>query len=354
MIWLYHFIIVTLLLAISKVIKNDKFFIVTSFWYSIFIFGQRWMTGTDFPHYLRYTLVDFQVRDPIYRFLQTFIMEQGLYFGLLVFFIFLLTLFNNYRFIVKLDKHVVFIIYIFLLSEIYFAQLSQIRQFLAVSFFLNAYFNAFNKNYARSFLNIILGTGFHTSIFFLIPFLFIKLNITRIKALYLLIVSAVLPLIDVTLILKIPFFNRYSHYVDSIFNVNLSIFHLFKFYILLFVVSVFILNLKKYRNTPTDQMILHGILFSMLIYGLSFQFAPMIRINGFFKSFEFVFLIYYLNEVDFFSISIKRLVVLGLFMVTYLGFALTDPYNITRYEFRHLRLYEEKTTEQLWEEINNF
>ena len=91
MIWLYHFIIVTLLLTISKVIKNDKFFIATSFWYALFIFGQRWMTGTDFPHYLRYTLVDFQVRDPIYRFLQTFIMEQGLYFGLLIFFIFALT-----------------------------------------------------------------------------------------------------------------------------------------------------------------------------------------------------------------------------------------------------------------------
>src|SRR5699024_11002464 len=103
-----------------------------------------------------------------------------------------------------------------------------------------------------------------------------------------------------------------------------------------------------------DQMILNGIIFSMLIYSLSFQFAPMIRINSFFKVFEFIFLVYYLNEIDNFSQIVKKTVVISLFIVTYLGSMITDPYNITPYQFRHLRLREDKTTEQLRNEINNY
>lgn len=354
MIWLFHFIIVTLLLIISKFIKNDEFFIKSSFFYALFVFGQRWMTGTDFPNYLKYTLLDFQVREPIYRFLQNFITQNNLYFGILIFIVLAITLVNNYRFMIKIDRNVVLIVYIYLISEIFFAQLSQIRQFIAISFFINAYFNAFERRYNRSLINILLGAGFHTSIIFLIPLLFIRLNITRIKAIYLLIVAAVLPLLDVTLLLRLPFFSRYAHYIESRFNVNLSVFHLFKFYILLFIVFIFIWNLKKYRKTPIDQMILNGIIFSMLIYSLSFQFAPMIRINSFFKVFEFIFLVYYLNEIDNFSQIVKKTVVISLFIVTYLGFAFTDPYKITRYQFQHLRLRDDNSTEQLWDQINNF
>src|SRR5699024_4807792 len=127
--------------------------------------------------------------------------------------------------------------------------------------------------------------------------------------------------LDVTLLLRLPFFSRYAHYIESRFNVNLSVFHLFKFYILLFIVFIFIWNLKKYRNTPIDQMILNGIIFSMLIYSLSFQFAPMIRINSFFKVFVFIFLVYYLYEIDYFSnIFYKNVVisfVIFIFLVLY-------------------------------------
>src|SRR5699024_5082993 len=106
----------------------------SSFIYALFIFGQRWMTGTDFPNYLRYYLTGFQVREPIYKFIQNFLAEHNLYFGLLIFIVFAITLFNNYRFMVRIDRNVVLIIYIYLLSEIFFAQLSQVRQFIAISF----------------------------------------------------------------------------------------------------------------------------------------------------------------------------------------------------------------------------
>lgn len=354
MIWIFHFTIVNLILLISKLIKNDKFFIDLSFVYALFIFGQRWMTGTDFPNYLKYTLLDFQVREPLYKFLQNFIVNNNLYFGILIFIIFGITIFNNYRFMIKIDRNAVLMIYIYLISEIFFAQLSQIRQFIAISFFINAYFNAFDKRYGRSAINVLLGAGFHTSILFLVPFLFIRLDISRIKAIYFLIVSAVLPLFDVTLLLRLPFFSRYSHYIESRYNVNLSIFHYMKFYALLVIVFVFIWNLREYRKKPIDQMILNGILFNMLFYGLSFQFAPMIRINSFFKVFEFIFLVYYMNEVENFSKIIKKAVVIALFFVTYLGSMVTDPYDITPYQFRHLQVREEKSTQQLWREINNY
>lgn len=354
MIWIFHFVMISLLLIISKIIKKDEFFINSSFIYSLYIFGQRWMTGTDFPNYLEYTLLDFQVREPIYKMLQNFIVNNNLYFGILIFVIFAITLFNNFRFIVKIDRNVILIIYVYLLSEIFFAQLSQIRQFIAISFFINAYFNAYENKYGKSILNVLLGTGFHTSILFLVPLLFIKINVTRIKALYLLLVSAVLPLIDITLILRIPFFSRYSHYLESVYNVNLSVFHLMKFYALLLIVFIYICNLKKYRETSIDQMLLNGIVFNMLIYGLSFQFAPMIRINAFFKFFEFSFLIYYLKEIDNFSRIIKNTVVASFFLVNYLGVIYTDPYHITDYQIRHLRLREDKTVQQLWQEINDY
>lgn len=354
MIWLLHFIIVTLLLIVSKLMQNDDFFINSSFCYALIVFGQRWMTGTDFPNYLRYSLTNFQVREPLYKFIQNILIEYDLYFGILIFIIFAITLLNNYRFMLKIDRNIVIIIYMYLLSEIFFAQLSQIRQFIAISFFINAYFNTFQKKYCHSLINILLGAGFHTSIIFLIPFIFIKINVTRIKAIYLLVLSAVLPLFDITLLLKLPFFSRYSSYIESKYNVNLSIFHLLKFYTLLLIIFIFIWNLKKYKNVPLDQMILNGILFSMLIYGLSFQFAPMIRINAFFKVFEFIFLVYFINEVNNFSKVIKKIIIISLLLITYVGTVITDPYNITSYQFRHLRLHEDKTTEQLWQEIRSY
>lgn len=354
MIWIFHFIVVTLLLLITVKKKEEDFFIKTSFVYSLFIFGQRWMTGTDFPNYLRYYLTDFQVREPIYKYIQVFLSANNLYFGILVFIIFSITIFNNYRFIIKIDRNIVLMLYAYLLSEVFFAQLSQMRQFIAISFFINAYFNAYEKKYGYSLLNILLGAGFHTSILFVVPFILIQINISRIKAIYLMLVSAILPILDVTLLLKLPFFSRYAHYIESRFNVNLSIFHTIKFYVLLIVIFLCMWNLKKIRKKTIDQMILNGILLNMLIYGLSFQFAPMIRVSSYFKIFELVFLLYYLKEINNYSKIVVKFSIIGLFSLIYAGFALTDPYLITRYEFRYLRIYDDRETEQLQSEINNF
>lgn len=354
MIWLFHFIVITSLALITIKTKKEAFFIKASFLYAVFIFGQRWMTGTDFPYYLRYTLIDFHVQEPIYDMLQRIIMSYDLYFGLLVFFIFTLILFNYYRFIIKIDRHVVLMLYLFLFAEIFFAQMSQLRQFVAISFFLNGYYYSFQKNYIKSTINILLAIGFHTSVFFMIPFLFIRLNLNRIKVLYFLLLSSILPLIDISMILHIPIFSRYSHYLGTVFDTKLSIFHYFKFYALLVVVFLFAWYIKEYKTKPIDQMILNGLVFNMLLYSLSFQFGLIIRFSFYLKVFEVIFLVYFLKELREFSLKILKPLIVTFFLGIYAGVAITDPYNITRYEFRRLRLHEEKTEKELHYEIDTF
>lgn len=354
MIWILHLIILTLFLILSLRLKNNKFFIGSSFLYVILVFGQRWMTGTDVPNYLRYYLTDFRVPEPIYRTIQVFLAENNLYFGILLFLVLLITVFNNYRFILKFDRYVLFILYFYLLSEVFFAQLSQTRQFAAISFFINAYFYAFEKKKFKSLLNILLGAGFHTSILFLVPFIFIRLKINRIKALYMLLVSAVLPLLDITLLLRLPFFSRYAHYVESRFNVSLSMFHYLKFYALVFLVFIYLWNLRKYRKDTKKQLILNGMLLNVFIYAMSFQFAPMIRVSFYFKIFEVLFLVYFLDDVKKYSKEILKFGVASFLLLIYSGVVLTDPYLTNNYQFRHLRLRDERSNKELYREVERF
>jgi len=345
---------INFILFISKLIKSDRFFINTSFLYALFIFGQRWMTGTDFPNYLEYYLVDFQGTEPAYRLLQNVLSSNGFYFGILIFIVFFITLFNNYRFILKLDKHVVLILYLYVFSEIFFAQMSQIRQFVAISFFVNSYYFSYQKQYLRSGINIILALLFHDSAVFLIPFLFIKLNLNKIKTLYLLLLSGVFPLLDPSLLLNLDIFSRYSHYLDGVFDVNLSVFHYFKFYILLAVILLFVWYMESFELTKLDQMIFNGLIFNMLIYGFSFQFAPLIRASFYFKIFEIIFLIYYHKKIKKFSLKVVQFLVVVLFIGIYAGLGITDPYDISRYEFRPLRITENRSEEVLWHEVDTF
>jgi len=354
MIWIFHFIIINILLFISKYKKSDKFFIVSSFVYSLFIFGQRWMTGTDFPYYLRYYMQNFENVESGYYLIQSFLTTNDLYFGILIFIILLITLFNFYRFILKVDKSVVLILYLFLISEIFFAQLSQIRQFVAVSFFVNSYFYAFHKGYIKSALNIILGLLFHTSVLYLVPFLFLRLKLNRIKTLCLLIISAGLPFFDISFILNLDIFAAYSSYLGGAFDVSLSPFHYLKFYIVLLIFGLFIWYAKKIGNTRIEQMILNGLVFNMLLYGLSFQFAPMLRASFYLKIFEIVFVAYYYKHLyNFSKYSIKTIIII-LFVGIYSGLAITDPYSISVYEFRPLQIQREMTYDQFRDEINEF
>jgi len=354
MIWIFHLAVITILLLIYLYRENESFFVKSTFVYALFIFGQRWMTGTDFPWYLKWYLVNHQPNEPLYRILQNFVQSNNLYFGLLIFFVFLITLINNYRFFLKIDRNVVWIIYLYLISEIFFAQLSQLRQFVAISFFLNAYFQSYYGSKVKSLINILLGAAFHTSVLFLIPVLFVKIKLDRFKLLYLLLLSAILPLIDVTIFLRLPLFNRYAHYLGSRFDVGLSGFHYLKFYALLGILFIFAWYIESYGKNKVENMILNGIILNMLLYGLSFQFALMIRVSSYFKVFEFIFLAYYFKELAHFAKPVVKTLVLIFFIGIYTGLAITDPYDVTRYEFRALRIRDERTDTELRYEVDTF
>lgn len=218
MIWIVHIVAVNILFLISYLRKSENFFLKSAFLYSMFVFGQRWMVGTDFPNYLGYYLRSHIGREPLYFGLQELFAGLDLYFGLFIFLTLLITLFNNFRFIKKLDFNVSLVLYIYMFSEIYFAQMSQIRQFMAISFFINAFYYAYQNKFKTAIINGIFGGLFHISGFFVLPFLFLKVRFNKVTALYALLLASILPLFDLSSVFKLPIFSAYSGYVDSIFN----------------------------------------------------------------------------------------------------------------------------------------
>jgi len=363
MIWVVHFIVINLLLVISKIIKKDSIFIIGTFVYSVFTFGQRWMTGTDFPFYLEYYLTDHQNFEFGYRAIQNFLKSNDLYFGLLIFGIYTLTLYNYYRLITKItteNKTRVLLIYFLCFSELYFAQLSQIRNYLAVSFFVNALYWAYYKNKIKAVVNIIFGLAFHKSILFAVPFLFlIRLKFKKITYLILFIFCLVLPLINPTFIFEIFDNLMYSGYVDSVFNQKLSGAHYVKYYffLVLTIIYIYYLNYPEKDSKLSEKdsklyLIINSVLVYNIFYGLSMQFAPIFRFANYFKIFEIIFIIYLLDYLKIFTKRFWLNIIIPVLLVLYLLIAITDSYKISYYEFRPLRFTEDKSYDELRHEMD--
>lgn len=354
MIYIIHFFIVSSLYIIfGRNKQTQKWFVYSSFVYVIFVFGQRWMTGTDFPGYLRYYMTDYVRGEWGYFGLQTLLAESGLYFGLLIFVILLLTQVNFYRFFLKLENYSL-MIFIFLISEIFFAQMSQIRQYVAISFFINSYYNSYNKEYFKSILNIILAYSFHTAAIFFVPLLFIKLPLNRKNILALLKGSVILPFLDIHFLFKLPLFSRYSHYVDGRFDVPLGSSHYIKYYAILLFLLFFMHYLKTLDKNRIYNMILNGSFLYILIYGLSFQFAPLYRIATFFQVFEIVLLVSFASKLKVLPAIFTKRVISFLFIGIFAFSALADSYNVASYQFRPLKFHEDKTREEMLTDIEVF
>lgn len=356
MIYILHFFVITILyIWFGRFHETKKIFVNSSFVYVIFIFGQRWMTGTDFPNYLRFYIYDITRGEWGYFGLQTLLRNNNLYFGLLIMLILFITQINFYRFFLKFKKYATLMIFIFLISEIFFAQMSQMRQYVAISFFLNSYYHAsVEKNYIMAFINIFFAASFHTIAIFFIPFLFIQIPISRKQMLVLLVIALVLPFIDIRMIFELPIFNRYSHYVGSRFDVPLGFNHYIKYFVFLFLFIYYAITMKKVDMNRNYRMILNGLLLYVAIYGMSFNFAPLYRVATFFQTFEIVFLIYYMKDLKELPSFVTKKVITALFLGLFFFSSLSDSYSVSRYEFRPLRLYENKSVEQLNHEIDTF
>ncbi|AKL93663.1 EpsG family protein [Clostridium aceticum] len=354
MIWIIHFTIINILLYVSKRKKDDGFFIKSTFFYSIFVFGQRWMTGEDFPGYLLYYISGFTGKEIGYFALQNLFANKNLYFGLFIFLIYTITVFNNFKFIKRINKNTVFMIYLYMFLELYFMQMSQIRQFIAVSFFIHSYYFIFQRMYCRSLINLIIAISFHFSAVIIIPILFIRMKLSKKTMFYFVILCCALPLVNIKVLFNLGILNTYSHYIGSVYDTGLSFFHFIRYYAILFIILLYIYNIKIDVSSRIDRMILNGVLFYLVLYGLSFQFAPMMRVSYYLKIFEFIFIGYYIKDIKHFSPKLVKGTIVSMFLLFYLSIAIIDPYNITRYEFRPLQLRENRTDSELRMEIHNF
>lgn len=351
--WLHFLIVIILYIFFGRNEQTKKLFISSSFIYSLFIYGQRWMTGTDFPNYLKYYVLDFTRNEWGYFTLQSFVRDNNLYFGIIIFAIFLLTQINFYRFFMKF-RYDTMLIFIFLISELFFAQMSQIRQYVAISFFINSFYYTYENKKLKSVINLFLAYSFHTSALFFVPFLLIKLPFNQKKLGLILSSFFILPFIDVRLVLKLPFFSRYSHYVGSYFDVPLSMNHAIKYYTVLAIIVLFTFWAYQFKMNSYNRMIYNGIFYYMLIYGFSFHFAPLFRVATFLQVFEIVFLVtfaYNLRNVpEYISKKVVAFLFIGIFSLS----ALVDAYNVADYDFRLMRLHDNRTHDELMIEATEY
>ncbi len=354
MIWLLHFMVIHILLYFSIKKRNEKILMNGSFLYSVIIFGQRWMTGEDFPGYLLYYLLGFSGKELGYFGIQNMFRSMNLYFGLFIFLIYTVTIFNNFKFIKRINKNTIFMIYLYMFVESYFMQMSQIRQFIAISFFIHSYYFAFYKRYYKCIINLIIAYSFHFSVAFIAPILLVRMKLSKKTMFYFVLLCCVLPIINVKMLLNLGFASLYSHYIGSVYDTGLSFFHYIRYYTIIAIILMLIYNININNSVMIDRMILNGLLFYLIFYGLSFQFAPMMRVSYYLKIFEFIFIGYYIREIKNFSPKLIKGTIITLFLFFYLSIAIIDPYNISRYEFRPLKLYENRSDSELHMEISDF
>ncbi|MGI2327655.1 EpsG family protein [Planococcus sp. YIM B11945] len=353
MIWLMHFIIVASLFLLSKKVGNKNFYTISIFIYITFIFGQRWMTGEDFPGYLLYYLINFQGTEYGYDLIQEFFVSNKLYFGLLVFLIYLITQINFFNLFRKFEQKDL-LIFLYCLMEIFFMEMSQIRQWLAISFFVNSFYYIYTNKKIKAIIFLLIGASFHSSILFLIPFLIFKPKLKLNIYLFMFSICLILPFINIKLFLG-PFEDVfYSNYFDSVYDVKLGFSHSIRYYTILFLTLFYLYRIKIDLKRHLSYQIINGHLLYFILYGLSFYFAPFMRLSYFFKVYEIFFLIYFIPYITVINKTLIKRLVVCITLSLYLVISILDPYNITRYEFRMLQLHENKSKTELFSEIELF
>lgn len=225
MIWVIHILVISLLLIISLIFEEQIYFYYTSTIYVLLVFGQRWMVGVDFRNYL----IDYirnrnQKFELGYQTIQNILRSNNIYFGVFIFICLAISWINFYRFFKKFGVNGYIMLFFFMLLELFFIQMSQIRQMLAVSFFVNAYLSSYENKKISSVFNLIIGSLFHSSIIMIAPLLLIKPTFKKKTYMLILLVIALLPFIDITIILRLLLemlnITRFSTYIGGRFDVS--------------------------------------------------------------------------------------------------------------------------------------
>ncbi|WP_214787686.1 EpsG family protein [Exiguobacterium sp. s21] len=349
MIWFLHFIVVFLLYLIFS--KSNKFPFL-SFLYVLMIFGQRWMTGEDFPNYVSYYLWRFET-EYAFTAIQNFLANNDLYFGILILFSVAVTNYNFYRVSISIFKEKAnLILLIYLMSEIFFMQMSQIRQFIAISFFITASYHFIRKENFKVVLNIFIGYLFHSSILIVVPFLlFLKFNFHKNKYVLILLLFILLPLVSIESLVS---YSSYSTYLGTQFDTELSLFHYLKYYVLLTLVFLAIYRSTHQENKKNEyyMYIVNGLIVYLFLYGISFQFALAIRISFYFKFFEYLFLGFFI--VNYMRINLMKTLFIGYLIGIYISVAVVDPFTISNYQFKIMRIKNNIQEHELRNDIYDF
>lgn len=350
MLYLYNFLFLTFFLIICelKILKKSWYKNIVIF-YFLFIFGQRWAAGVDFYGYLKYYITDFKTEIG-YRIIQDYLSENNIYFGILIFFIYLFTTLTSVWFLRKFFKSN-YMVYIFFLSEYHMMSINPLRTYIAINFFLIGIYNLFfYKKIRKCILFLIIGSLFHKLIFFTIPFvIFLVIDIKTTKKINLIIITTlfILPLVPFYQILKllVPYIPKYGSYIGSVYDIPLSWLNIFRYYVILIFYTYFYNNKIKERNFI---FINRGMLIFMFLMGLAVSFAPFHRVAYFFKIFEVLYFSYFFIKEKY---KYKKILILGFFILNYFVISYKDMGVLKYYELKILHLKNYRTYEEYREEI---
>ena len=347
MFWFLYYSFFLYFLYLARKYTNAHSLLVM---FMIFFLGQRWMTGEDFPGYLLYYIINFKGFDFTFFSLQDLFIRFNLSFSFFIFSLYTLTILFLYKFINNF-RYSSLIFVVFIITELSFIILSQLKQSLAIPIFLFSFYFIFFKRYFIGLCFYLLASSVHVATLFLLPFLFLKAPIRKYTLTFILGLICFLPFINITDILPNFLYFKFAHYLDSEYNSSLSIYHYLKYY------AIIILFYLLYCNTiPQSQIVMKflitGFLLYLVLYGLSFQFAPFMRFSYYFRIFEVITFVTF--ALDSSNKRNFRFLVIPFFTISFFMIAVLDPYNITRYEFKPLSIFESKSKSQLHSEIDDF
>lgn len=354
LIYIYNFIFLftTLILCEIKIIpRKFYFFISTS--YMVFVFGQRWFGGVDFPGYLEGFLLNSKPFEIGYLFIQNLFSKYNIYFGNLIFFIYLFTTLTSLWFIRKYT-YSNYAIFLFFLTEYHIMSINPLRTYIAINFFLIGYYFYNIKNRKIGIIVMGIGLFFHKLIIgaIFIFFVFKLVNIKKYEKI-LLICLIILPLINIKYFLKevtaiiLP---QYLHYYNGYFDRKLSVLNIFRYYIIL---CMFI-YLKKYINIKNikEKKLFESVYLFFVLIGSAVSFAPLHRIAYFFKIFEFLFFAYIF---DFKKVNkIKKYLIISIFILNYIVIGYKDLGVLFEYKLRLLQIFNTKTVDEYINEERDY
>lgn len=352
LIYIYNFFVSLFLLLVCKIKQFPlKMYLYLMILYYLFVFGQRWTAGVDFPGYFRNYLIGFKAEYGYYV-VQNFFYENNISFGALIFIIYFFTTITSLWFFKKFSKSDLGI-FLFFLSEYHIMSLNPIRTYISINFFLvGLYLWEINNKKLCGFIIMSCGLLFHnlTLGVMIIYLLYKSINISKYRKI-LNYVLFIIPLINFkTLIfmgtkLILP---KYSEYFGGMFDRSLSLLNIIRYYLIL----ILFLILKKYLSSSVkkENLILNGTYIFFILMSVATHFAALHRIAYFFKIFELIFFVYILDykEVK----KILKVVIISLFILNYIGIIYKDMGTLENYELRRVHIFNVENREELFTELD--